>query len=103
MDFLIILAILFALVLFVSAPLRRVREPDEAAAEVERLHGETELAELEAAREAKYHEIRDADLDHRTGKLSDEDYAEIDATLRAEALEILDALEAAGGATIPSR
>jgi hypothetical protein len=103
MDFLIILAILFVLVLFVSAPLRHVREAGEAAAELRRLDGETELAELEAAREAKYREIRDAELDHQTGKLSDEDYAEIDAALRAEALEILDALEAAGGATIPSR
>ena len=30
-------------------------------------------AELEAAREAKYREIRDAELDYRTGKLSDDD------------------------------
>ena len=32
------------------------------------------IAELEAARDAKYREIRDAELDLRTGKLSDEDY-----------------------------
>ena len=36
------------------------------------------VAELEAAREAKYRELRDAELDHRTGKLSDADYAELD-------------------------
>ncbi len=48
-----------------------------------------ELAELEAARDAKYREIRDAELDHRTGKLSDEDYEAVDGTLRAEAIEIL--------------
>ena len=30
-----------------------------------------ERAELEAAREAKYREIRDAELDYRTGKLSE--------------------------------
>ena len=47
------------------------------------------LAELEAAREAKYRELRDAELDHRTGKLSDEDYEELDRTLRGEAIEIL--------------
>ena len=52
-----------------------------------------ETAALEAAKEAKYREIRDADLDHRTGKLSDEDFARIDAQLRAEALEILDQLD----------
>jgi len=52
-----------------------------------------ELSELEAAREAKYREIRDAELDYRTGKLSDADYAAIDAQLRAEAVTILDRLE----------
>jgi hypothetical protein len=51
-------------------------------------------AELQAAREAKYREIRDAELDYRTGKLSSEDYHTIDATLRAEALEILEAIDA---------
>ena len=47
---------------------------------------------LEAAREAKYREIRDAELDFRTGKLSREDYEAIDGALRAEALEILNRL-----------
>jgi hypothetical protein len=51
--------------------------------------------ELEAAREAKYREIRDAELDFRTGKLSQEDYQTIDAALRAEAIEILNRLEGA--------
>jgi hypothetical protein len=50
-------------------------------------------AELEAAREAKYREIRDAELDFRTGKLSREDYDAIDGELRAEAIEILNRLE----------
>jgi hypothetical protein len=50
--------------------------------------------ELEAAREAKYREIRDAELDYRTGKLSPEDYEAVNGTLRAEAVEILDQLEA---------
>ena len=45
--------------------------------------------ELEAARDAKYREIRDAELDHRTGKLSEDDFEAIDGTLRAEAIEIL--------------
>jgi hypothetical protein len=51
-------------------------------------------AELEAAREAKYREIRDTELDYRTGKLSQEDFAATDGALRAEAVEILDWLEA---------
>ena len=56
-----------------------------------------EQAELEAAREAKYREIRDAELDYRTGKLSAEDYAATDGALRAEAVEILDRLETITG------
>ena len=52
-----------------------------------------ELAELEAAREAKYREIRDAELDHQTGKLSDADFEVLERTLRAEALEILRAID----------
>ena len=48
---------------------------------------------LEAAKDAKYREIRDAELDWRTGKLSDEDYREQDRRLRAEAVEILRELD----------
>jgi cytochrome c-type biogenesis protein CcmF len=47
-------------------------------------------AELEASKEAKYREIRDAELDHAAGKLSDEDFALLDAELRGEAVELLD-------------
>ena len=64
----------------------RLRESEEAV-----------RSELEAAREAKYREIRDAELDYRTGKLSREDYEAIDGALRAEAVEILDRLEALAG------
>jgi cytochrome c-type biogenesis protein CcmF len=45
---------------------------------------------LEALKEAKYREIRDAELDHAAGKLSDEDFALLDAELRKEAVDILD-------------
>ena len=48
---------------------------------------------LEAAREAKYREIRDVELDYRSGKLSREDYEAVDAALRAEAITILDRLQ----------
>ena len=56
--------------------------------------------ELEAAKEAKYREIRDAELDHRMGKLSDEDHRATDRELRRQAIEILrelDELEPAAG------
>jgi hypothetical protein len=82
-------ALLGAVILFVSAPLRAARRAPDPESVADR-------AELQAAREAKYREIRDAELDYRTGKLSPEDYAAIDGALRAEAVAILDRLTALG-------
>jgi hypothetical protein len=88
MQYLVILVILTAVVVFVTMPLRRGGiEPATDA-------GEGNLADLEAAREAKYRELRDADLDHRTGKLSDADFDQLDRTLRGEAITILRGLDA---------
>jgi hypothetical protein len=53
--------------------------------------------EADALKEAKYREIRDAELDHASGKLSDDDYALLDAELRKEAVEILDAVGVGAG------
>jgi hypothetical protein len=93
-EFLIFLAILAAVVVFVTRPLLRGERggPRRGARA-----GETDLADLEAAREAKYREIRDAELDYRTGKLSARDYEAIDRSLRAEAIEILHELDVARG------
>jgi cytochrome c-type biogenesis protein CcmF len=55
-----------------------------------RRRGALVRTEADARKEAKYREIRDAELDHAVGKLSDEDFAAVDAELRGEALEILD-------------
>ena len=85
MDFLLILIVLVVIVVVVGAPLRR-RGEQEAEESAER-------AELEAARDAKYREIRDAELDMRTGKLSDADWRSQDRALRAEAVEILRRLD----------
>jgi hypothetical protein len=86
---LVIVAVLTAVVAVVSAPLR--------AGRVERELGESadRVAELEARKEAKYREIRDAEMDLRTGKLSDEDHRALDRQLRAEAVEVLHALDEA--------
>jgi hypothetical protein len=54
---------------------------------------EAEIAELEATKEAKYREIRDAELDYRTGKLSEGDWRTLDRTMRAEAVELLKRLD----------
>ena len=54
---------------------------------------QTRIEELRAAKEAKYREIRDAELDHRMGKLSKEDWRAVDRDLRAEAIVILSELD----------
>ena len=51
------------------------------------------LADLEARKQAKYREIRDTELDHAQGKLSDEEFARQDAELRREAIEILESID----------
>jgi type II secretory pathway component PulM len=86
-EFLLILAVLAVVVLVLAAPLHR-RQERAAAASAER-------TELEAARDAKYAEIRDAELDFRTGKLSEADWRMLDRQLRAEAVEVLHRLDAA--------
>jgi flagellar biosynthesis/type III secretory pathway M-ring protein FliF/YscJ len=84
---LLVLVVLAVVVLVVAAPLRRGRAEAVEAGESARRAG------LEAAKEAKYAEIRDAELDFRTGKLSEEDWRAQDRTLRAEAIEILRQLD----------
>jgi hypothetical protein len=83
-------ALLGVVLLVVSGPLHADRVQDGREAEA----SWAQRADLEAAREAKYREIRDAELDLRTGKLSRADYDSIDGALRAEALQILDRLQA---------
>ena len=91
MELLVVFAVVLAVVAFVGAPLRgRTRGLDPEAALA------AELADLEAAKEAKYREIRDAELDYRTGKLSDADWKALDRELRAEAAGILRELDRLG-------
>jgi hypothetical protein len=88
----LVLAVLAALI--IAAPLRR--GPAVDAREDER------RAALEAAKEAKYREIRDAELDFQMGKMSEPDYRTTDRELRTQAVSILrelDELDAERGAT----
>jgi hypothetical protein len=91
MDVLLVLVVVAAALLLIAAPLRLGRgggeEPGPSA----------QRADLEAAKEAKYREIRDAELDYRTGKLAREDWQQLDTALRADALELLRRLDALGG------
>lgn len=79
---------------FISAPFRGA-----SAGPVE----DPEIAALEAARDAKYREIKDAEMDHRSGKLTDDDFEQVDRDLRREAVNILNRLERAyaGGKPAP--
>ena len=81
--------LLAVVVWLVSGPLRAgasaTEDPDVGRRE-----------DLEAAKEAKYREIRDAELDLRTGKLSEGDWRVIDRDLRAEAMELLRRLDELG-------
>ena len=81
---------IFFSILFVANTI--VLRPVFAGAGDEQVEDERR-ASLEAAKEAKYREIRDAELDYRTGKLSEADWRGLDRSLRAEAIELLDALE----------
>jgi hypothetical protein len=81
-------AILFALVAaYVTRPL--------LSANVAPAGEDPRVADLEARKEAKYREIRDTQLDHAAGKLSDEDFNRQNAELRGDAVAILGELDEA--------
>jgi hypothetical protein len=61
------------------------------------------IAALEAAREAKYREIRDAETDLATGKLSREDYDKVNAELRTDAVKLLKELDEARDRAEPGK
>ncbi len=96
MEFVVILVVLAAAVWILAGPLRPGRA---ARAEAER---STEESELDATREAKYREIRDLELDFRTGKMEEGDYRAADRALRAEAVEILRRLDRVRGESPPA-
>jgi hypothetical protein len=79
---LLVIAALAFVVWLVGAPLRAGAQAADDA-DVATRQG------LEAARDAKYREIRELELDYRTGKLSEEDFHALNRQLRAEAVAIL--------------
>jgi hypothetical protein len=90
-DFLLVLVVLAVVAVVVAWPLYRVARPTASAGE------RSEVEALEAAKDAKLREIRDSELDYRTGKLSEEDWRTIDAQLRAEAADLLRQLDRVKG------
>lgn len=88
-ELLVVMAVLAAVVLVVAGPLRRRGELVDRERE--------QRVDLEAARDAKYREIRDAEVDFRTGKVSEEDFRLTDRELRGQAIEILRRLDEVDG------
>ena len=87
MEVLVIVAVVAVVAWSVSAPLRG------GAVDQQNLREASERADLEARKEAKYREIREAEMDWRTGKLSEPDYRELDRRLRREAVDLLKQLD----------
>jgi hypothetical protein len=80
-----ILALASLVALVVTKPLGHAAAAGVAA--------EDRLAELEAAKEAKYREIRDARLDYTLGKVSAADHQATERELQAQALAIVRDIE----------
>jgi uncharacterized protein HemX len=100
MDVVAVLLVLLAAIAAgwaIAVPLRSSHTEAEDSAY------QAQLEDLEAAKEARYREIREAEMDFRTGKLSQEDWKAIDRQLRAEAVELLRRLDALGASEAPGR
>jgi Family of unknown function (DUF6479) len=86
-ELLLIAVILLVVAIFVTAPLRRPERRSAEPAEDPR------IAELDARKQAKYREIRDAEMDREAGKLTEREWRRQDTELRREAIEILRQLD----------
>jgi hypothetical protein len=93
-DFLLVLVVLAVVAVVVAWPLYRATRPTGGRADFK----DADVEALEAAKETKLREIREAELDYRTGKLTEEDWRAIDRQLRAEAADLLRRLDAAAAA-----
>lgn len=95
---LIVILALGAVVWLISAPLRAKAAGRELPAQA---RDAQRRRDLEIERDQKYAEIRELEMDLRTGKLSDADYRETDRALRAEAIDLLHELDRLGGVVDP--
>ncbi len=64
---------------------------------VEDSHADAAQEELEIAKQAKYREIRDAQIDFKSGKLTEDEWRETDLELRREATTILARMDRGDG------
>ena len=83
------LVVLAVVAVVVAWPLYRATRPAAPFAR------DADVEALEAAKDSKLREIREAELDYRTGKLTEEDWRAIDRRLRGEVADVLRALDRA--------
>ena len=74
---------------------RRAALPPHSAEATARAGEDADRADLEARKESLYRQIRDAELDREQGKLSQADWARVDAELRRDAIAVLKQIDAA--------
>ncbi len=92
-EVLLSLAAVVAVIAALALPLLRgVDEPEIDAAR----------AELEDAKQAKYREIRDAELDRAADKLTEEQWRDVDRELRKEALAIVSKMDTLNKSRVPA-
>ncbi|MCJ7795671.1 MAG: zinc ribbon domain-containing protein [Thermoleophilia bacterium] len=77
-----------AVVAFIGYPLLRDHLADE-----EDLELPEEAEELYRRKEATYSALKELEFDYKTGKLSEQDFNELETRFKADALEILEAID----------
>lgn len=98
MSVALLLAALLAVACVVAVALPFLREPAPAADDLAALTpDELRLIALEEERDRALAALKELEADHRTGKISDEDYRAVVGSLRRDAAAALRALDGAAG------
>lgn len=87
LQVLLSLVVVAAVVSFLAWPV--LKGVDERVVDADR-------RELEDAKQAKYREIKDAELDHKSGRMTEDQWRETDKELRREAMLILAKIDTLG-------
>ncbi|MBJ7458279.1 MAG: hypothetical protein JHD02_03735 [Thermoleophilaceae bacterium] len=87
LEILLTIAMIVAVVTFLAWPI--FNGVDERVVDSAR-------AELEDAKQAKYREIKDAELEHKAGRMTEEQWQLTDRELRREAMQILARIDTLG-------
>ncbi|MBI2691079.1 MAG: hypothetical protein HYX29_03940 [Solirubrobacterales bacterium] len=92
LEVLLTVAMVTIVVSFLAWPI--LKGVDERVVDAER-------AELEDAKQAKYREIKDAELDRKSGRMTEEQWLTTDRELRREAMQILAKIDTIGAENPP--